>query len=90
MERALSLLEHTIARDPAYVQPYALAAWCHVYHIAQGWSDDVARDGARAVKLARAAIEVERDDPTVMWMAAVAIGYLAHDIDTALLLLIAR
>jgi adenylate cyclase len=87
VERALSLLEHTIARDPAYVQPYALAAWCHVYHIAQGWSDDVARDGARAVKLARAAIEVERDDPTVMWMAAVAIGYLAQDIDTALLLL---
>jgi len=87
VERALSLLDRTIALDPGYIQPYALAAWCQVYHIAQGWSADPARDGARAVGRARSAIEAERDDPSVLWMAGVAIGYLAHDIDTALVLL---
>src|SRR3954452_25088267 len=87
VERALSLLDRTIALDPGYIQPYALAAWCQVYHIAQGWSADPARDGARAVGRARSAIEAERDDPSVLWMAGVAIGYLAHDNDTALVLL---
>jgi adenylate cyclase len=87
VERALDLLERTIALDPGYIQPYALAAWCQVYHIAQGWSADPPADGARALRLARAALEAERDDPNVMWMAGVAIGYLAHDVDAALLLL---
>lgn len=44
-------------------------------------------DGTLGVTAARAAIERERDDPTVLWMSAQAIGYLAHDIETALFLL---
>ena len=73
--------------DPGYAQPYALKAWCYVYYIAQGWSRDPAMDGTLGVTAARAAIERERDDPTVLWMSAQAIGYLAHDIETALFLL---
>ncbi|WP_046867620.1 adenylate/guanylate cyclase domain-containing protein [Microvirga massiliensis] len=87
VEQALQLLEETTRNDPGYAQPYALKAWCYVYYIAQGWSRDPATDGTLGIKAARAAIEREREDPTVLWMSAQAIGYLAHDIDTALFLL---
>jgi adenylate cyclase len=87
VELTLRLLEEITRNDPGYAQPYALKAWCYVYYIAQGWSRDPAMDGTLGVTAARAAIERERDDPTVLWMSAQAIGYLAHDIETALFLL---
>ena len=87
VENSLQLLEEVTKSDPGYAQPYALKAWCYVYYIAQGWSRDPAADGTFGVRAARAAIERERDDPTVLWMSAQAMGFLAHDIETALFLL---
>ena len=84
--RRLHILGEITSRDPGYAQPYALRAWCYVYYIAQGWSRNPSTDG-RAVLRPATAIERERDDPTVLWMSAQAIGYLAHDIETALFLL---
>jgi adenylate cyclase len=87
VEQALRILSDITSSDPGYVQPYALRAWCYVYYIAQGWSQDPAKDGREGVAAARFAIERERDDPTVLWMSAQAIGYLAHDLDPAIILL---
>jgi adenylate cyclase len=83
----LRLIEETIRLDPDYGLPYALAAQCHVYYITQGWTDDRERDRAEGERLAHAALERERDDPTVLWMAGHALGFLTHDYDTALALL---
>jgi adenylate cyclase len=41
----------------------------------------------QGIVAARSAVERERNDPTVLWMSAQAIGYLAHDLETALFLL---
>jgi adenylate cyclase len=87
VEQALLLLEQITSADPGYAQPYALKAWCYVYYIAQGWSRDPSTDSLHGIAAARSAIERERDDPTVLWMSAQAIGYLAHDLETALSLL---
>jgi adenylate cyclase len=87
VEHALNLLDKIIIGDPNYAQPHALKAWCHVYHIAQGWSQSSTKDSQEGVAAARLAIERERDDPTVLWMSAQAFGYLAHDLDTALFLI---
>jgi adenylate cyclase len=87
VEAAFHILEQVTINDPKYAQPYALKAWCYVYYIAQGWSQNAARDGQEGVAAARFAIERERDDPTVLWMSAQAIGYLAHNLDMALYLL---
>ena len=87
MAATLRLLEETIRLDPDYGPPYALAAQCHVYYITQGWTDDRARDQAEGERLAHAALERDRDDPTVLWMAGHALGFLTRDYETALALL---
>ena len=87
MAATLRLLDETIRLDPDYGPPYALAAQCYVYYITQGWTDDRARDQAEGERLAHAALECDRDDPTVLWMAGHALGFLTHDYETALALL---
>jgi adenylate cyclase len=87
MAATLRLLEETIRLDPDYGPPYALAAQCHVYYITQGWTDDRAQDQAEGERLAHAALEHDRDDPTVLWMAGHALGFLTQDYETALALL---
>ena len=87
MAATLRLLDETIRLDPDYGPPYALAAQCHVYYITQGWTDDRARDQAEGERLAHAALERDRDDPTVLWMAGHALGFLTRDYETALALL---
>ena len=87
MAATLRLLEETIRLDPDYGPPYALAAQCHVYYITQGWTDDRARDQAEGERLAHAALERDREDPTVLWMAGHALGFLTRDYETALALL---
>jgi adenylate cyclase len=87
MAATLRLLEETIRLDPDYGPPYALGAQCHVYYITQGWTDDRQRDQAEGERLAHAALERDRDDPTVLWMAGHALGFLTHDYETALALL---
>jgi adenylate cyclase len=87
VEHALQLLESVTNSDPGYAQPYALQAWCYVYYIAQGWSQDPRTNGSKGIAAARSATERERDDPTVLWMSAQAVAHLAHDLETALFLL---
>jgi adenylate cyclase len=86
-EKAMALLEKTIELDPDYAQPYGLGAWCKLHRIAQGWSSDPAADAARGMYFARAALDREHNDPTILWMAGGAFGFLARDLDTALILL---
>jgi adenylate cyclase len=85
--KAMAVVETIVEADPDYAQPYGLGAWCYVYHIAQGWSENPAADAARGMQYARTAIERERNDPTILWMAGGAFGFLARDQDTALILL---
>jgi adenylate cyclase len=87
VEKAIGITDKIIEDDPGYAQPYALGAWCRVYYLAQAWSADPASDGARAVALARRALDLEHEDPSILWMAGVAIGYIGRDLDTALALL---
>jgi adenylate cyclase len=76
-----------MSSDPSYAPPYALAAECLIYRLAQAWSGDRARDAAEAARLAHAAIERERDDPTVLALAGHAIGFTTSDYRTSLALI---
>jgi adenylate cyclase len=87
MAATLRLLEETIRLDPDYGPPYALGAQCYVYYITQGWTDDREWDRAEGERWAHAALERDRDDPTVLWMAGHALGFLTRDYETALALL---
>jgi TolB-like protein/class 3 adenylate cyclase len=77
---ALRLLEQAIERDPGYGLAVAWAAVCYFRLCQDGRSVDVAADSRRGADLARRALEVAGDDPSVLANAAVALAYFGEDI----------
>ena len=81
---ALRLLGKAIAFDPHYGSAMALAAWCYCLRPAQGWvapDEDEAREGTR---LARAAIENDRENPETLWLAGYTLAFLGDALDEGL------
>jgi adenylate cyclase len=81
---SLDLLQQAMAADPAYAPAIALASQCYTYADGQGWLADLGWRIDDGVAMARQAIARDRDDPTVLWMAAHTLAALAGDYDSAL------
>ncbi len=84
VEQALALAYRLMAAEPGYALPYALAAQLLRYRIVQGWASDVAADRVQGARLAHAALERDREDPDVLWMAGHAIAGFTDDRATGL------
>jgi TolB-like protein len=82
--RALDLLRQAIERDPRYGAALALAARCHQTLELRGWTEDPEATRCTSLDLARQALRVGPDDPTVLAFAAFVLGYLGEDIDVAI------
>jgi TolB-like protein/Flp pilus assembly protein TadD len=80
---ALSNLDKALEIDPEYAPAMALAAYCYAGGSIQGWSHDVTEDAERGLHLTSRALELGKDDATVLWMAAYAIRRLAQDVQRA-------
>jgi adenylate cyclase len=84
-EAALRYLDEAIRLDPSYAPADALAAERRVYACAQGYIKalhDIRADGER---LARKALELDSEDPTVLMLAGHALSYHTRDWDIGLL-----
>src|SRR5262249_19186276 len=82
-EQALALVSRGLNIDPSYAPAAALVGSIRMLQRSQGWgavSDD---DLADAVRLARRALELARDDADTLSRAAFALFYLAGDIAIA-------
>ena len=77
-EEALRLTSRAIALDPRYASAMALAAWCYTLRVAQGWVDTVHDEAHEALRLARAAIEVDKDVPEILWLAGYVLGFFGN------------
>jgi adenylate cyclase len=77
---ALRLLEQAIQRDPCYGRALALAAFCCFRLLHDGRSEDREADGLKGADLARRALEVAGNDPSILTTAAVALAYFGEDI----------
>jgi TolB-like protein/Tfp pilus assembly protein PilF len=60
--------------DPNYASPYGMASWCSGLSKNYGWMVDPESEIADAVRLARRAVALGKDDPT-------ALAYLAKEVD---------
>jgi adenylate cyclase len=78
-DEALRLLQQALRLDPGYALAAGLVGWCCVYQRAQGWGPASDAEIAESVGLARQAIELGRDDPDALWMAAWTIGGVAGE-----------
>ena len=83
-DTTMTLLRAAIASDPKFAPPYALAATCCLYRVALGWSEDPRADSHLGAELARGAIRLASDDPTVLALAGFSLAFLAEEHDLAL------
>src|SRR5262249_4167439 len=75
-DESLRLLNKSIELDPDLALGNARAAFCYVYRKVNGWMVDRALEGAEAVRLARRAIDLGRDDAVALSYSGFAAGYL--------------
>jgi TolB-like protein/class 3 adenylate cyclase/Tfp pilus assembly protein PilF len=93
MREAVALMKQALVIDPSYAPATAMIGWCYGLQRLQSWGPFSNAEAAEAVHLARRAIEVGKDDPDALWMAANTVSFFAGDhaaaggaIDRALIL----
>jgi TolB-like protein/Tfp pilus assembly protein PilF len=90
---ALSLFYKAIELDPDFASAYGLAAYCHCHRKTNGWISDHARELAETARLARRAVELDKDDAVALTWGGFSLAYVVRElragaafIDRALLL----
>jgi adenylate cyclase len=81
---SLELLTRAIDRDPHYGPAIALAAHCHLHLDTNGWVDYREANRRQGIGLARRALRVAGDDPTVLGHVAFVLGFLGEDIQVSI------
>jgi adenylate cyclase len=76
---AVVLARQALAIDPSYAPAAALVGWCRGQQRVQGWGASSADDVAEACRLARQALEAERDDADTISQAAWTLFFLAGE-----------
>jgi adenylate cyclase len=77
---ALGLLDQAIAVDRHYGPALARAAICHLYLVRDGWAEEPETTRRKASDLARQALEVAENDPSILASAAFVLAYFGEDI----------
>jgi len=77
------LLYKAIERDPGFAAAYAVAATCFVRRKASAWAwvIDREKDIGEARRLARRAVQLGRDDATVIGYAGYTLAYVVGDLE---------
>jgi len=76
---AVVLARQALAIDPSCAPAAALVGWCRVEQRAQRWGALSDEDIGEACRLARQALEAERDDAQTIWQAAWTLFLLAGE-----------
>jgi TolB-like protein/class 3 adenylate cyclase/Flp pilus assembly protein TadD len=84
---ALKLTQMANNLDPNFARPFALAADCLVQRWAFGWSAGSAEDVEEARRLARRAIEIDKDDPTALALAGMTLAVFVGEVEDGAALL---
>jgi adenylate cyclase len=83
LAEAVVLARQALAIDPSYVPAAALVGWCRALQRVQGWGTLSDEDIGEACRLARQALEAERDDAETIWQAAWTLFFLAGEVAMA-------
>src|SRR5262245_12283738 len=82
-DEALRLLYKAIERDPDYAAAYAAAAVCFSERKVYGWVVDGETEITEARRLARRAVQLGKDDSTVLSIAGHTLAVVAGELDDA-------
>ena len=78
---ALKLTEIASGIDPEFAAAYALGARCYIQRKSFGWRTDAAEEIAETRRLARRAIELDQDDPSVLAPAGHALAFVVGAVE---------
>ncbi len=76
---AIDYLKRATAIDPSYAPAMALAAYCYIERLQQGWAQNSTEESTEAARLAARAVEFAKGDGNVLWMCSFAVWNLAMD-----------
>jgi TolB-like protein len=76
---ALLSFSRAIEIDPNFATAYALAARCYAQRKANGWRTDAGQETAEAMRLARRAVELGKNDATALCFAGWTIARVGDD-----------
>jgi len=77
---AVVLARQALAIDPSYAPAAAMVGWCRMLQRMQGWGTLSDEDIGEACRLARQALEAERDDAETISLAARTLFFLAGEV----------
>ena len=78
---ALELTKIARDFDPEFAAAYALGANLYMQRKSFAWRIDAAQERVETRRLARRAIELDKDDPSVLAMAGQALGYVVGEVE---------
>jgi len=78
---ALSFFYKAIEYDPDFASAYGMAAACYCYRKTNGWIVDHAREMAETARLARRAIELDKDDAVALTWGGFSLAYVVRELD---------
>ena len=81
IDEALRLFMQAIEHDRDFAMAYARAARCYVTRKSNGWMLDSAKEIAEAMRLARKAVELGRDDAIALSYGGYALGYVGGELE---------
>jgi adenylate cyclase len=82
--KALVLIEQAIAIDRHYGAALSWAANCHMHLVRDGWAEKPETSRRKAGDLARQALQIAQNDPSVLVNAAMVLAYFGEDIGAAI------
>jgi TolB-like protein len=87
VDEALTQFGKAIQLDPDFATAHAMAAWCHFWRKVNGWTSDGSTEAAEGARLARRAVELDREDAVALARSGHVYGHLAGDLDSGIALL---
>ena len=82
-EEALHLFYSAIEFDPEFASAYGRAAYCYAHAKHNGWISGTANEIAEVTRLAQRAVELGKDDASVLCNSGWALAYVVRDLDLA-------
>jgi TolB-like protein len=80
-EEVLGLAYKAIELDPGFASAYGIAAWYHTRRAANQWTADGVQERAEALRMARRAAELGKEDAVSLAWAGYTIAFVSREIE---------
>lgn len=80
-DEALRLFNKATEIDPSFAAAFARAALCYNWRATNGWMTDPTQEVSEALRLARCAVDMGKDDAAALSMAGFAMARLGGELD---------